>query len=81
MGLRELGGFLLILGGLLTFIGLILLLFPRGLSWLGHLPGDLRFDIGERGRVYIPLVTSLLLSVVLSVLLTLLLQLPRLFRH
>lgn len=80
MGLRELGGLLALLGGLLLFIGLVLYLFPRGLSWLGHLPGDLRFEIGDRGRVYIPLTTSLLLSVALSLLLTLALQLPRLFR-
>ena len=80
MGLRELGGFLVLLGGLLLFIGLILFLFPRSLSWLGHLPGDLRFEFGDRGRVYIPLTTSLLLSLALSLLLTLIFQLPRLFR-
>jgi len=77
--LRQIGGLLLLLGGAALIAGLFLLLFPRGLGWLGHLPGDLRFELGKQGRLYIPLGTSLLISLVLSLLLTLLAQLPRLF--
>ncbi len=78
MGLRELGSFLLAIGGLLVLVGLGLVLFPRGLGWLGHLPGDLQFKLGEHGRLYIPLGTSLLISLVLSLALSLGLYLLRL---
>ena len=59
-------GLLLILLG----VGLVVvgrLVWTGALSWFGRLPGDIRWE-GPRGRVYIPLVSMLLLSVVLSVL-------------
>ncbi|MCR4404747.1 MAG: DUF2905 family protein [Candidatus Acetothermia bacterium] len=74
---RAIGGLLLILGGLALIAGLFLLLYPRGLAWLGRLPGDFQIPIGQRGRVYIPLGTSLLLSLLLSLLFTLLARLLR----
>ena len=51
-------GLLLILLG----VGLVvagLLVWTGGLSWFGRLPGDIRWE-GERGRVYIPVVSMLL---------------------
>ena len=59
-------GLLLILVG----VGLVvagLLVWTGGLSWFGRLPGDIRWE-GARGRVYIPVVTMLVVSIVLSVL-------------
>lgn len=56
-------GFCLILAGLLIYSG--------GLSWFGRLPGDFRYE-GEHVRVYIPIVSMLVLSLVLSVILYLL---------
>jgi len=44
-----------------------LLAWTGALSWFGRLPGDIRWE-GERGRVYIPVVSMLLVSLVLSVL-------------
>jgi hypothetical protein len=41
------------------------------LSWFGRLPGDIRIERGGT-RIYVPIVSMLLVSVVLSVLLTLL---------
>ncbi len=41
------------------------LIWAGGLSWFGHLPGDIAIK-GERVRVYIPLASMLLVSVVLS---------------
>jgi len=56
----------------LTFLLLVgLLLFSRGLTWFGRLPGDIRYE-GRRTRVYAPLVSMLLLSLALSLLLSLL---------
>lgn len=78
LGPRQAGEWLLLLGGVALILGLLLFFFPRSLSWLGHLPGDLRLEIGKEGRLYIPLGTSLLISLILSLLLTLFLHLFRL---
>ncbi|RPH64295.1 MAG: DUF2905 domain-containing protein [Myxococcaceae bacterium] len=37
------------------------------LSWLGRLPGDIRWETG-RTRVYIPVVSMIVVSIILSVL-------------
>lgn len=41
------------------------------LSWFGRLPGDIRYE-GDNVKVYVPLVSMLLLSVVVSVVLMIL---------
>jgi hypothetical protein len=46
-----------------------ILVWTGGLSWFGHLPGDIRIDRGNV-RVYIPMVSMLLISVVASLLLS-----------
>jgi hypothetical protein len=51
-----LGALLLIVGGLL---------YTGALSWFGRLPGDIRIE-GEHSRLYVPLVSMLLVSVLLS---------------
>ena len=56
---------LIALGVGLVVIGL--LAWTGALSWFGRLPGDIRWE-GQRGRVYIPVVSMLLVSLVLSVL-------------
>jgi len=38
---------------------------PWSLSWLGHLPGDIRIE-SENGRFYFPLTTCVLVSAGLS---------------
>ena len=59
---------LLIVAGLaLVVTGLVLLAAPRFplLSWIGHLPGDLRVE-RPNFRFYFPLATCLVLSLVLT---------------
>ncbi len=56
---------LILLGLGLVVVGL--LAWTGALSWFGRLPGDIRWE-GERGRVYVPVVSMLLVSIVLSVL-------------
>lgn len=46
------------------------LAWTGGLSWFGRLPGDIRIE-RENTRVYIPLVSMLIVSVVVSILLSL----------
>lgn len=66
----ELGKLLVFLGGGLLVLGLVLLYFPKLFSWFGHLPGDIRIE-REGVRIYIPLVSSLLLSLLITLLLNL----------
>jgi len=62
---RGPGLVLIVLGVGLVVIGL--LVWTGALSWFGRLPGDIRWE-GERGRIYVPVVSMLLLSIALSVL-------------
>jgi len=53
------------LGLILIVVGLVTM---RGwLGWFGHLPGDVRVE-RENMRVYVPIVSMLLISILFSVL-------------
>ena len=58
-----LAGLAIIVVGLLVWWG--------GFGWFGRLPGDIRIE-RETVRIYIPLVSMLVISIVLTVLLNLL---------
>ncbi len=62
--MRELGKFLVMIGGVVVLLGAILWsgLAPR---WLGRLPGDIRIE-REHGAFYFPIVTCIIISFVLS---------------
>ena len=61
---------LLILFGVVSIVGgLVLLIVPR-VPWLGRLPGDVIVE-RERFTLYVPIVTSLVVSIVLTILLNL----------
>ena len=66
---RPLGLAVVAAGVLVIVVGL--LIFSGGLSWFGRLPGDIRIEKGTT-RVYVPLVSMLLVSIALSLLLNLL---------
>jgi DUF2905 family protein len=57
------GPFLVGLGIALILLGL--LVWSGGLAWFGRLPGDIRIE-RDSLRVYVPLVSMLLVSVALS---------------
>ena len=46
-----------------------ILMWAGGLSWFGHLPGDIRIE-RENVRIYIPVISMLLVSVAASLLLS-----------
>ena len=58
------GPLLVITGAVLIVIGL--LFWSGGFGWFGRLPGDIRIE-RETVRVYVPLVSMLVVSVVVSV--------------
>jgi hypothetical protein len=67
--MRELGKFIVIIGAIITFVGLLMWsgIAPK---WLGRLPGDIRIERGH-SAFYFPIVTCIILSIVLSLLLSL----------
>ena len=62
--------FLIILGVVIALIGIIWLVFPGAFSWLGRMPGDVRYESGNT-RIYFPIVTMIIISVVGTILLNL----------
>jgi hypothetical protein len=65
VGNRPLGQLIVTLGLILIVVGLVAM---RGwLGWFGHLPGDVRIE-RPSARVYIPIVSMLLISILFSVL-------------
>ncbi len=62
--LPQLGKFLILVGIVITFLGLVLLVSGKT-PWLGRLPGDFYFK-GKHVSFYFPLATSLLLSLILT---------------
>jgi uncharacterized membrane protein len=64
---RNLGPFVVVAGIVVLLLGV--LIWAGGLSWFGRLPGDIRIE-RENVRIYIPLVSMLLVSVVGTVLLS-----------
>ena len=60
---RGVGMLIIGLGVCLVVLGLII--FSGGFNWFGRLPGDIRYE-GERTKVYVPIVSMLLVSLALS---------------
>ncbi len=66
---RNVGPFVVLAGILIVVLGV--LVWAGGLSWFGRLPGDIRIERGNV-RIYIPLISMLLISVVATILLSVL---------
>jgi len=64
---RNVGPVVVVAGILVAVTGV--LIWAGGFSWFGRLPGDIRIERGNV-RVYIPLVSMLLVSVVATLLLS-----------
>jgi len=63
-------GLLVVVGGVFIIV-VGLLIYSGGLSWFGRLPGDIRYESGSV-RVYIPIVSMLLVSLALTLIFNLL---------
>ena len=62
---RFSGLVLIVLGVGAVIVGL--LIYSGALSWFGRLPGDIRYE-SDSARVYVPIVSMLIVSLVLSLL-------------
>jgi uncharacterized membrane protein len=63
---RNVGPLLVAVGLLVVVVGIVA--WSGGLSWFGRLPGDIRIE-RDGVRIYIPLMSMLVVSVVVSILL------------
>ena len=63
-------GLLVVAGGVFIIV-VGLLIYSGGLNWFGRLPGDIRYESGNV-RVYIPIVSMLLVSLALTLIFNLL---------
>jgi len=66
MSFNPLGLRIAAVGLIIVLLGL--LVWSGALNWFGRLPGDIRIE-RETARVYLPIVSMLLISVVLSLVL------------
>jgi len=65
VGNKPLGQLIVLVGLILIVVGFVAM---RGwLGWFGHLPGDVRIE-KPTVRVYVPIVSMLLISILFSVL-------------
>ena len=63
-------GLLVVVGGIFVIV-IGLLIYSGGLGWFGRLPGDIRYESGNV-RVYVPIVSMLLVSLALTLIFNLL---------
>jgi len=66
--MSQLGKIFIVIGIILIIAGLIIYFAADKLSWLGHLPGDIRIE-KENVRFYFPITTMIILSILLSLIL------------
>ncbi len=64
----ELGRIVLVIGLLIAGVGLLAVLGFR--LPFGNLPGDIRIE-GERGSIFVPLATMVVVSIILTIVLNL----------
>jgi len=60
-------GLLVVVGGAFLVVAGVLV-YSGALNWFGRLPGDIRYE-GEHTRVYVPIVSMLIISIALSLIL------------
>jgi hypothetical protein len=66
MDSHSVGRLIIAAGVALVFVGLVVM--TGALNWFGRLPGDIRVE-GEHTRVYVPIVSMLILSLAVSLVL------------
>ncbi len=57
---------LIFIGLAVAFIGILVYFFGDRLSWIGHLPGDIRIE-KQNMKFYFPITTMLIISIIVTV--------------
>lgn len=63
--MQAAGKYILIAGLVIAALGLILWVAGDKLTWLGRLPGDIRYET-DNVKIYFPITTMILISIFLS---------------
>ena len=71
--MTDIGRWLIIMGAVILVTGAVLLVGGQLFPWLGHLPGDIRYE-GENTKVFIPITTMILISVVGTIVLNIIVR-------
>lgn len=74
--MQDLARVLIIMGLVITFIGVMIWLALRYFPWLGNLPGDISYE-GENFNLYLPLATMLLISLLATIILNIVIRIFR----
>jgi hypothetical protein len=64
---QQTGKYILVVGLVIVFIGIIIYFFHDYFRWIGRLPGDIRIE-KNNFHFYFPLATMIVLSLVLTIL-------------
>jgi hypothetical protein len=64
---QQTGKYILVIGLIIVFIGIIIYFFHGYFRWIGRLPGDIRIE-KNNFRFYFPLATMIIVSLVLTIL-------------
>ncbi len=68
--MQYFGKILILIGICIALIGIVLYFAGNKLSWLGHLPGDIRIE-KDQFRFYFPFTTMLIISALVTLVLSL----------
>ena len=60
------GKFFIIVGLVLVILGLVINYAPGLISWFGKLPGDIRYEEGNK-MLFIPVTSMIIISIILTV--------------
>jgi hypothetical protein len=74
--MNDFARILIIIGLVITFTGILILIFGRFFPWFGNLPGDIRFE-SENLKVFLPLATMILISLLATILLNIVIRIFR----
>ena len=64
----QIGKTLIIIGVILVIAGILIYFAGNKMSWIGHLPGDIRIE-RENMKFYFPLTTMIIISLLISLVL------------
>lgn len=64
--MQDTGKWILLVGVVLVIVGSIWYFLGDKLSFIGNLPGDIKYE-GDNFRFYFPLMTMLLISVIINI--------------